>query len=120
MQKRQPTRGGKLTQLSDPNTADGQTVGTTLQVRHTPWYPDDFGPTLSIQPGDFVRVLDFSKENSMKLKGKNLRTGGEGILYWNAFKNVNTREVCPCDRYTCYCKYDDFEKSIAYKKRVWG
>jgi hypothetical protein len=103
-----------------PWTRDGQKLKAILSVKQKPWYPDNFGKKLAIEVGDFVQVLSFSKDKSMQLKAKNPRTGGEGNMCWNAFKNVNAREVCGCKKHTCYCNYDNFKKSMAYFKNVWG
>lgn len=70
--------------------------------------------------GDFIEVLSFSKDNSMKVEGKNLRTGQEGFLHWNTFRKVNTRNVCGCNKVECYCIYEDFNKSMKAAKGVWG
>jgi len=66
-------------------------------VKHKTRYPKGMGETLGVELGDCVDVLSFNQKDTQLLQGKNLRTGAEGSLYWNAFKWVGVRQVCGCD-----------------------
>lgn len=76
--------------------------------------PHDFGPVLETEIGDHCKFLEACERGWGKVKVKNLRTGKEGYLRWQAFKPVNSRNTCSCLKAWCYCEYDDFEKSKAY------
>jgi hypothetical protein len=89
-----------------------------MVVKQKPQYPKSIGETLGVEVGDHVKVLGFSRKNSALLQGKNLRTGAEGNLYWDAFKWVGKRQICGCAKQACNCRYDDYAKSMAFHKSI--
>ncbi|PMD37396.1 hypothetical protein L207DRAFT_75470 [Hyaloscypha variabilis F] len=108
-------------ETADPDTRRGQSVGAVLTVKHNPCYPTDIGPILQTEIGDKVLVLRHFRKDSSQLsmvKGKNLRTGGEGLIGWKAFRALGARMMCGCTRAKCNCVYDDFEASMEHKERV--
>lgn len=118
IQKRHPNRDLETTdffETDNPNTRQGQTVGAILKVKHKP-QDSDLYDKLGFEVNDFVEILSFSKSKSMVVEGRNLRTGARGQVHWMAFKKVNTRNICGCEKYRCYCRYVDFNKSMAFFK----
>jgi hypothetical protein len=121
MQERHPTANARYIdpfKQDNPHSRAGQTVGAVMIVEQKPQYPKNMCETLGIEVGDHVEVLGFSKKNSALLRGRNLRTGGEGDLYWNAFKRVGKRQVCGCDKQACNWRYDDYAKSMTFQKSI--
>lgn len=72
--------------VSVPWTLNGQRTNAILLVKRKPWYPIGFENKLGVEVGDSVQVLGLSKDNSMTLTAKNLRTGAEGNLHWSTFR----------------------------------
>lgn len=103
-----------LPEVNDPLTIAGQTPGAILAVKQHAHYPHDFGAVLETEIGDRCQFLEACERGWGRVKAKNLRTGKEGYLRWQAFKPVNPRNTCSCLNAWCYCEYDDFEKSKAY------
>ncbi|KAM0186471.1 hypothetical protein ACHAPC_004552 [Botrytis cinerea] len=103
-----------LPEVHDPLTIAGQTPGAIVAVKQHAHLPHDFGPVLETEIGDHCKFLEACEHGWGKVKVKNLRTGKEGYLRWQAFKPVNSRNTCSCLKAWCYCEYDDFEKSKAY------
>ncbi|KAH6665757.1 hypothetical protein B0J14DRAFT_605818 [Halenospora varia] len=95
-----------------PATAAGQRVGAILRVKQRPWYGAGFGPRIQVEVGDFVKITQHCKDDSSKVKGRNLRTGAEGYLRWDAFLKVSPRRICGCGGACCYCEYEDYEASM--------
>ena len=96
-------------------------MGVVLTIKQKPCYPSDIGPILLTEVGDKIEVVrhfrkDFSKDSLVK--GKNLRTGGEGLLGWSAFRVVGTRMMCGCAQANCDCMYEDFDASLEYKEKI--
>ncbi|KAF5874483.1 uncharacterized protein Bfra_004493 [Botrytis fragariae] len=103
-----------LPEVNDPLTAAGQTPGAILAVKQHAHCHHDFGPVLETEIGDRCKFLEACEGGWGRVKVKNLRTGKEGYLRWQAFKLVNPRNTCSCLNAWCYCEYEDFEKSKAY------
>ncbi|KAE9364438.1 hypothetical protein N431DRAFT_421418 [Stipitochalara longipes BDJ] len=106
---------------ANPDTRRGQTVGSVFTVKQKPCYPSDIDPILLTEIGDKVEVLRHFRKDSSKVsmvKGKNLRTGGEGMMGWDVFRAVGTRMMCGCTQAKCVCVYEDFEASLEYKDRI--
>ena len=103
---------------ANPDTHEGQAVGAILTVKQKPWYPADIGPSLLTEVGDRIKVLQHFRKECAKVnlvKVRNLRTGGEGVIGWSAFRAVSTRKMCGCPQAKCGCVYEDFHASLAYK-----
>ncbi|KAH8656618.1 hypothetical protein BGZ60DRAFT_567743 [Tricladium varicosporioides] len=100
------------TTYQHPSTGAGQQVGAILRVKQKPWYWASFGPKIQIEVGDFVKILKHCKNDSSKVKAKNLRTGAEGYLRWDAFLAVSPRRICGCESACCYCEYEDYDASM--------
>lgn len=99
------------------STLEGQRVKAILNIKQKPWYPVGFGPVISSEVGDFMEVLEYFPENASRVKVRNLRTEGVGMISWYAFKRVGPRAMCVCDGERCYCVYKDFEASCAYYEK---
>ena len=96
-------------------------MGAVLTVKQKPCYPSDIGPILLTEVGDKIEVLRHFRKDSSKVslvKGKNLRTGGEGLMGWQAFRAVGTRMMCGCAHAKCDCVYEDFEVSLEHKEKI--
>lgn len=77
-----------------------------------------FGAVLGTEVGDRVRVLKHFSNDAAKVKVRNLRTGGEGLISWDAVREVSSRSTCACFGSQCRCVYEYFVASMAYKKLV--
>lgn len=105
---------------ASPDTREGQSIGAILTVKQKPWYQSDMGPILLTEVGDKVKVLQhFRKDCSTTtlVKVKNLRTGVEGVIGWNAFRAVGARMMCGCKEAKCHCIYEDIYASLEYRER---
>jgi hypothetical protein len=94
-------------------------IGAVLVVEQKPGLavPE---PKLSSEVSDRIKILEFCKDHSMIIRGRNLRTGAEGFMAWKAFREVGKREICGCENQMCHCVYDDFEASMKHQRMIKG
>jgi len=62
-------------------------------------------------------LYSFPTLTTTLVKVKNLRTGVEGVIGWNAFRAVGARMMCGCKEAKCHCIYEDIYASLEYRER---
>jgi hypothetical protein len=87
----------------------GQLVGAILVIMQKPCYPSNFDPVFSIEFGYRAIVRQHFSDDARKVKVKNLRSRGQGMVAWSAFRAVNARSICGCGEGKCYSVYHDFK-----------
>lgn len=67
-----------------------------------------------IEIGDMIELICGIPQDAAVVRAKNLRTGAEGLVLWEAVFAVARRKVCDCSAVArrCACVYVDFAASV--------